>query len=152
MEYFRVKLIVTFEEEYYPLLDNFIKEMKHEYVSVQRDVARRCSVLDYSDDYFKFDITKDFFEKQSKKKVAYLILDTGESKNLNEWVEYVFDLLQIDKNRELFNFQSGKAILRLCLNAQTDFDLFDIGLSANSLKLLSKLNAKIDIDFYHYLT
>lgn len=152
MEYFRVKLIVTFEEEYYPLLDNFIKEMKHEYVSVQRDVARRCSVLDYSDDYFKFDITKDFFEKQLKKKVAYLILDTGESKNLNEWVEYVFDLLQIDKNRELFNFQSGKAILRLCLNAQTDFDLFDIGLSANSLKLLSKLNAKIDIDFYHYLT
>lgn len=118
MKYFSIRLILTFEETYYPLLEQYISEIKCNDFSVHQDFARRCFVIDYND----------------------------------EWVENAFKVLKYDEYKALFDLQYSNAVLRLCLDAETDSDLFDIGLSTDSLKLLSKLNTKLDIDFYHYLT
>lgn len=152
MKYFRVRLIITFEEKYYSLLEKYISEIKCDNLSIYQDFARRHFVVDYNDDNLKFDINKSFFEQQPKKKVTYLILNMGESNILNEWLENVFKVLKYDEHKALFDLQYGNAVLSLCLDAETDSDLFDIGLSTNNLNLLSKINAKLDIDFYHYLT
>lgn len=152
MKYFRVRLIITFEEKYYSLLEKYISEIKCDNLSIYQDFARRHFVVDYNDDNLKFDINKSFFEQQPKKKVAYLILDMGKTNILNEWVENAFKVLKYDEHKALFDLQCGNSVLSLCLDAETDSDLFDIGLSTNNLNLLSKINAKLDIDFYHYLT
>lgn len=152
MKYFRVRLIITFEEKYYPLLEQYVSEIKCDNLSIHQDFARRHFVVDYNDDNLKFDINKSFFEQQPKKKVAYLILDMGKTNVLNEWVENAFKVLKYDEHKALFDLQYGNSVLSLCLDAETDSDLFDIGLSTNNLNLLSKINAKLDIDFYHYLT
>ena len=152
MGFFRAKLIMCFDERHHQLLDKFVKDINTNYLSLNIDFVRRHSIIDYRDSNFYFDFNKGFFKQQPTKKMIYLVLDFGETNNLNEWVECAFFLLQYEKYQELFCLQYENSILRICLNAQTNFDLFNIGLSSDNLKLLSKLKTELDIDFYHYLT
>lgn len=68
MEFFRVKLIMCFDERHHQLLDKFVKDINTNYLSLNIDFVRRYSIIDYRDSNFYFDFNKGFLNNNQPRK------------------------------------------------------------------------------------